>query len=403
MGLHDEVPRWLKYLLRSIGWALALALIYGVGYGAVRARLTNNIADCLGGAKRVATGQALPHAQRMAACLAEKNGPLENLMMRPVQQALAAMPRNPGEFVGVWQSVQPRCSYRFLLQADGQFLATPGVCSLSVATYRGYWGVHEDRMVWLTEADPLWPPDINALDYVDKDLFLLTEADGSRTKFVRAPDPTAAEQALLAAAAQQVTSTEPPPAVPPAVPPATSPPASPPAGAPQRAPASRLAPWSAQRLGEAQPQLDTERYAELRLGREPDWPAHIPPARLEAFLKIVADTGCRGGDFTLYGKPGRATRAVVADRCTIGEGATPPEYPLVVLVSEGAVKEINLASHGFMYESGRILAYTDVDNNGLVEFWLRGSVCNCETGAKTQGQQGCDCESTIVVEDVSTL
>jgi hypothetical protein len=401
MGLYDEVPRWLKYLVRTIGWALALTLIGGMGYCAVRARLANSISECLGGARQVAAGQALPHAWRMADCLDEKNGVLENFMMRPIHEALAAMPRNPGEFVGVWQSSQPRCSYRFLLLADGQFLATPQVCSLSSAAYRGYWGVHQDRMVWLSEADPLWPPDINALDYVDKDLFLLTERDGSRTKFVRVPDPTAAEKALLAAAMP------PAPASPPAQPEATdagagaSAPASDgTAGAPQRAPASRLTPWSAQRMAEVQPQLEAERYAELRLGRAPDWRPQIAPAQLPALLKIIADTGCRDGDFTLYSRPGRATSAVVADRCAIGEGATPPEYPLVVLVSDSAVKEIDLANHGFMYESGRILAYTDADNNGLVEFWLRGSVCECEGDAKAEGQQACDCEATIVVEDV---
>lgn len=401
MRLNEEVPRWLKYLVRVIGWGLALALIGGVGYGAVSARLTNHISDCLGGARRVASGQALPHAQRMAGCLDEKNGPLENLMMRPIHEALAAMPRNPGEFVGVWQSSQPRCSYRFLLQADGQFLATPQVCSLSSATYRGYWGVHQDRMVWLSEGDPLWPPDINPLDYVDKDLFLLTEADGSRTKFMRAQDLTVAEKAQLAAAVP------PTPALPQESVPATdastaaNTPVIAPASAPQRVPASRLTPWSAQRLGEVQPRLDAERYAEQRLGRAPDWRAHVAPAQLPALLKVIADTGCRDGDFTLYSRPGRATRAVVADRCAIGEGATPPEYPLVVLVSDSAVREINLANHGFMYESGRILAYTDVDNNGLVEFWLRGSVCECEGGAKAEGQQACDCEATIVVEDLN--
>lgn len=388
MGLTDEVPNWLKYSLRFIGWALALSLIGSIGYGIVRARLVYNVIDCSAGTKRVAVGQSLPHAKSLAACLDDKNGILENFMMRSIHRTLNAMPNNPAEFVGVWNSSQPRCNYRFLLKPDGQFLARPGACSISSNTYRGYWGVHENSMIWLAEEDPLWPPDINTMDYVDRDLFLLTEGDGTRTKFVRALDATEEEKLLLLAAAPKPVPKE-------ATPEPSA--ATPKPRAPTRAPISELSTWSEEQAKGTRAQLDSERFAKLNLGREPDWTPYISGALLEELRVILAARGCQNSEFSLYQKSDRAVRVLVGDYCRTD--GVPQEYPLVIVIGDNGLREIDLSRHGFMYESGRIEAYTDVNRNGRVEIWLTGDICECDGEDEAKARQECDCTGHVVVEE----
>lgn len=51
------------------------------------------------------------------------------------------------------------------------------------------------------------------------------------------------------------------------------------------------------------------------------------------------------------------------------------EYPIAYVVEGDDVAEASLYQHGFLYNTGVVSAITDVDNNGMPEFWLSGDVC----------------------------
>lgn len=186
MKITDDLPRWFAWPLRLVLYVFVMFILYNVALGIVRGRLINNTAEC---SSVVSTKEGgLKFAKGMVTCLRQKNGFLESLLMRPVSRAIDAMPNTPGEFVGTWDASQPRCSYRHKLGENGEFTSEPRGCSLSSDVFRGTWGVYNHQMIWLSDGGRVWPPDINPIDVVDKDFFLLVEQDGTRTRFTRVAD-----------------------------------------------------------------------------------------------------------------------------------------------------------------------------------------------------------------------
>ena len=74
------------------------------------------------------------------------------------------------------------------------------------------------------------------------------------------------------------------------------------------------------------------------------------------------------------------------------------EYPLTIIILENRVTEADLRAHAFMYDSGRISFITDIDGNNKPEFWLAGSICECDGEPKDYGPKGCDCNGGVTVE-----
>lgn len=183
MRLTDDLPKWLALLLRLLLYTFVMFILFNIFLGFVKGRLMNNTVECSGISSSSLGG--LTHAKSMVACLRNKNGFFENLLMRPVYRAIDALPSTPKELVGVWDASQPRCNYRHTLKENGEFISEPRGCSLSSDTYHGVWGTYDNQFVWLANEGVVWPPDINPIDVVDKDFFLLVEQDGSRTKFSR--------------------------------------------------------------------------------------------------------------------------------------------------------------------------------------------------------------------------
>lgn len=68
------------------------------------------------------------------------------------------------------------------------------------------------------------------------------------------------------------------------------------------------------------------------------------------------------------------------------------EYPLAFVVNADHVAEAELYMHGFLYNTGFVSAITDIDNNGMPEFWLAGDVCGEDDGAQ------CDNNGLMVME-----
>ncbi len=201
MKLTDDLPRWIAVPLRLVLYAFVMFILFNVALGFVKGSAMTNALECNGVAS--ATPGGLAYAKSMVTCQRQRNGFLENLWMRPVFQAIDAMPNAPQEFVGTWDADQPRCSYRHTLAANGEFTSEPRGCSLSSETFHGAWGVYDNQMVWLVDGGKTWPPDINPMDVVDQDFFLLVERDGTRTRFRRVKNtdgsaPAASPDAAMA-------------------------------------------------------------------------------------------------------------------------------------------------------------------------------------------------------------
>jgi len=184
MKLNADLPKWIAYPLRLILYSFVMFVLFNIAVAVVSYRVANNTIACSGQAS-ANYGGALSQAKAMVSCMRNKNGIFEDLLMRSTYSAIDAMPITPKQFVGVWDASQPQCNYRHTLKENGEFISEPMECNFSSTSYRGAWGVHDGKMIWLPDEGEVWPPDINQIDSVDSDFFLLAEKDGSRTKFSR--------------------------------------------------------------------------------------------------------------------------------------------------------------------------------------------------------------------------
>lgn len=74
------------------------------------------------------------------------------------------------------------------------------------------------------------------------------------------------------------------------------------------------------------------------------------------------------------------------------------EFPLTLVLRGDQVSEVDFRPQGFMYDSGHIVAITDLDGNDMPEFWLEGSICECDGDEADYGPEGCQCSGGRVVE-----
>lgn len=72
------------------------------------------------------------------------------------------------------------------------------------------------------------------------------------------------------------------------------------------------------------------------------------------------------------------------------------EYPLVYILNKEKIYPIvNLNNYSFMYESGKIVNVTDVNDDGNFELWLEGDVCECDDPS----EKNCNCNGITVIEE----
>lgn len=189
MKLTDDLPKWIAWPLRLALYAFVLFVLFSIALGFVNSKVMSNAAECndvISGAE-----PGLKHAKAMVTCLRKKNGLLENWLSDSVFRAVEALPYSPAEFVGTWDASQPGCNYRHKFEANGEFVSEARGCPgkfILYSPYHGVWGMYDNQLMLFPDEGVIWPPVINTVDVVDKDLFLLVEQDGSRTKFSRIMD-----------------------------------------------------------------------------------------------------------------------------------------------------------------------------------------------------------------------
>jgi hypothetical protein len=128
----------------------------------------------------------LKEAQSMDACLQQKSDFLEKFALRSNHKTLQALPANvPCQYVGVWRASQPNCTYEHSLNADGKFTSKPIECSISSNEFYGEWNVQQTKMVWFPSEGVVWPLDINPMESVTPNAFVLVERNGSHTQFTK--------------------------------------------------------------------------------------------------------------------------------------------------------------------------------------------------------------------------
>lgn len=147
------------------------------------------------------------------------------------------------------------------------------------------------------------------------------------------------------------------------------------------------------------------RYSILEADTLADLGEALAPEVLAQVVSIVPARHCMASPVRLYqGASAQATR-ILTHPCY--EPALPRdhprfyaylEYPLTLALEQGRVRELDLAPHAFMYESGTLSAVSDRDGNGLPELWLSGNVCECDGEPSDYGPEGCQCDGVSVLE-----
>ncbi len=187
MKFTEGIPKWIGWIFRAFVYGLSLIILLTLLYFYSASQLAGNVEKCESetGIRKNTKNSALKNTQALAACLEKENGILENWLMRDTIKTIQALPNAPCQYVGVWESVRPQCRYTITMKENSEFTATPIMCNISMSTYSGIWGVHENKMAWLDSREYRWPIDINTIEAEDKNSFSLIEVNGTHTTFRR--------------------------------------------------------------------------------------------------------------------------------------------------------------------------------------------------------------------------
>jgi sugar lactone lactonase YvrE len=143
--------------------------------------------------------------------------------------------------------------------------------------------------------------------------------------------------------------------------------------------------WNKLESLSARKRLDQEKFTQTTIKTLNELHNYLTQARFDEIIQILKECSCDQGEISVYHKEGKHNLIVLA------QGIANSIYPKVISVNDTRIKEIKI-EYGFMYDSGSITAITDVNNNGYVEFWVEGTIMECEEG-------GCDPNGTAVLEE----
>jgi hypothetical protein len=128
-------------------------------------------------------------------------------------------------------------------------------------------------------------------------------------------------------------------------------------------------------------------------------------AVISSLLAAIKRDGCPAEKINLY-RSTTTTTKVVTISCSPANNIPLDDerqniyiaHPLTFVVANRTAQEVNLSEYTFMYQTGNIDAVTDIDRNGLPEFWLSGAICECDGDPPPNTQEECDCDRTEVRE-----
>lgn len=131
----------------------------------------------------------------------------------------------------------------------------------------------------------------------------------------------------------------------------------------------------------------------------------FPSAVVASLQAAIKRDGCPAEEIKLY-RSSNTTTKVITISCYPPNNVplddrrqnTYISHPLTFVVSNRSAQEVDLSAYTFMYETGHIDAITDIDRNGMPEFWLSGAICECDGDPPPNTQEECDCDSTEVRE-----
>jgi len=190
-----SVSRLSRWVLRLIALGTVALVLAGLLYSCGSHQASRLAERCMERPPRAEWGRprALAAAQQVLACVEQNGGTAGVLIDRKARDAVRALPSVPCRYVGTWAAFRPGTLWEVELRDDSSFRAKAtleGGRAGSGGT-SGAWGVADERMVWLYDNRPSWPPELNPIrDQTDLG-FTLVEADGSTTRFVLVRRPAA--------------------------------------------------------------------------------------------------------------------------------------------------------------------------------------------------------------------
>ncbi|AXQ28423.1 hypothetical protein D0B54_06880 [Solimonas sp. K1W22B-7] len=168
--------------MRELRWALLILLFLALLSPFMRNSTGDHAYACLKSEEFTQAG--IDEARQFAACIRARSNTLVALFPNRDLALLRKMPSPTCRYVGTWLSSRGG-GYRITLTEDSRFVAEPDRPRWGAESYRGTWGEHGGRMIWLYQDRLTWPPDINRVVDAKDDSFTLTEVDGSSTLFTR--------------------------------------------------------------------------------------------------------------------------------------------------------------------------------------------------------------------------
>ena len=172
MGIAEHVKTEAKWVLRIIGWSVALLVIFTLMYRVMFRKQVELKVNCLDKASAAeGATSALASVDRYAACIAGKSADVSALPLRC-------------KYAGVWSSTRGNTVYQVTLEADGRFVAEPSEnVRPDAEAISGAWNVAGRSLVWVYDSGTVWPPDINPIAAESDGAFTLAEVDGATTRY----------------------------------------------------------------------------------------------------------------------------------------------------------------------------------------------------------------------------
>jgi len=179
MSVTDPFQNRPRWILRAIGWIVALAIIFILGYRVMFRKQVERTVSCLEQASSAerATSPAAA-VEKYAACIDRQS-------TTAAASSAAKLPVRC-RYAGVWAAARGNMVYQVTLKADGKFVGEPAENTPADAqVITGAWTVAGNALVWAYDSGAVWPPDINPIsaETDNANAFTLREVNGSTTRY----------------------------------------------------------------------------------------------------------------------------------------------------------------------------------------------------------------------------